>query len=237
MHPNKKILQAVKDLSSGKPVLIFDFDERERETDIVFLAEKVTHNSIRILRKDAGGLICVAVHDKIAEALHLPFLRELLRQYTNDLESLFTKPLPYDEKSSFSITINHIKTFTGITDRDRALTVSRFGQLCNAFWHGKIDTNALRNAFISEFRAPGHVFLLRASKGLVLERQGHTELSLSLALLGNLAPCTVIAEMLGDDGYSLTKEKAQEYAKKHGYVFLTGNEIIKAFKQVFGEHQ
>ncbi|MCR8453991.1 MAG: 3,4-dihydroxy-2-butanone-4-phosphate synthase [Crenarchaeota archaeon] len=228
-----KIFRAIKDLKNGRPVLIFDFENRERETDIVFLAEVVDYKSVQILRKDAGGLICVAVCDEIANALGLPLLRDLLKLHANNLEAIYTKPLPYDEKSSFSISINHVNTFTGISDRDRALTISSFGRLCRDFWSGKIDAKKLRESFMNEFRSPGHVFLLRAANGLVLERVGHTELSIALARLGDLTPCTVIAEMLGDDGNSLRLEDAKEYARRHDLVLLTGEEIVNAYRRRF----
>lgn len=227
------ILRAVGDLRRGRPVLIFDFEDRERETDIVFLAETVDYRSVQVLRRDAGGLICIAVHNDIADVLRLPFLRELLKLHSGNLECIYTKPLPYDERSSFSITINHVDTFTGITDRDRALTISRFGQLCRDFWSKRIDAETLRDRFVNEFRSPGHVFLLRAAKNLIFDRTGHTELSLALALLGGLTPCTVIAEMLGDDGYSLGPKDARRYAEEHDLVFLTGKEIVEAYKRRF----
>jgi len=230
---NEKILHAIEDLKRGRPVLIFDFEDRERETDIVFLAENVDFKAVQVLRKDAGGLICVAVHSEIADILRLPYLRELLKLHSENLESLYIKPLPYDERSSFSISINHVNTFTGLADRDRALTISRFGQLCRDFWFKRIDGQTLRESFVNEFRSPGHVFLLRGAKNLVFERTGHTELSLALTLLGNLTPCTVIAEMLGDDGYSLKPEAAKKYAEEHNLVFLTGREIVEAYKRRF----
>ena len=228
------VADAVEALKRGLPVLVFDSEGRERETDIFFLAEKVDHHSIRLLRRDAGGLICVSLHPKIADVLGLPFLRELLALYSSKLKTLYVKPLPYDERSAFSITINHVDTFTGISDRDRARTISRLGELCRMYWTRNISEDELCQKFLSEFRSPGHVFLLRAANNIVFERQGHTELAIALAMLGNLTPCVVLAEMLGDDGYSLSMKDAKEYARRHGYVFLEGKVIIEEFKRSFG---
>jgi len=237
MEEDKDILidEAIKALKNGRPVLVFDSESRERETDIFFLAEKVNYKSVQVLRKEAGGLICISIHPKIADALGLPFLRQLLALYSSKLKVLYTKPLPYDERSAFSITINHVKTFTGIPDRDRALTISRFGEICSEFWNKRITNEDFYRIFTEEFRSPGHVFILRAAHKLVFERQGHTELAASLALIGDLTPCVVLAEMLGDDGYSLSLEKAKKYADEHGYVILEGSIIIEKFREKFGE--
>ncbi|MEX0567582.1 MAG: 3,4-dihydroxy-2-butanone-4-phosphate synthase [Candidatus Njordarchaeota archaeon] len=228
------IFDATKDLKKGRPVLVFDSDSRERETDIFFLAETVDYKKVQVLRKDAGGLICVSMHPRIADVLGLPYLREMLSLYSSRLASLYTKPLPYDEKSAFSITINHVNTFTGITDRDRALTISRLGLLCREYWSNNIDDKKFYDAFLNEFRSPGHVFLLRPAKNIVLERKGHTELAIALAMLGKLTPCVVLAEMLGDDGYSLPIEQARLYAEENGYILLKGMWIIQEYRKIFG---
>ncbi len=227
--------EAIKSLRNGKPVLVFDSESRERETDIFFLAENVDYRCVQVLRKDAGGLICVSIHPKIAGVLGLPYLRELLAIYSSRLKRLYTKPLPYDERSAFSITVNHVDTFTGISDRDRALTISRLGVLCRDYWSGRINQEGLYEAFLREFRSPGHVFLLRGADGIVLERQGHTELALALALIGDLTPCVALAEMLGDDGYSLSLELAKKYAEEHNYVIVEGRLIIEKYRQLFGD--
>ncbi len=230
------ISDAIRDLRRGRPVLVFDSEGRERETDIFFLAEKVNYRSVQILRKDAGGLICISVHPKIADALGLPFLRQLLALYSSKLKFLYTKPLPYDERSAFSITINHVNTFTGIPDRDRALTISRFGELSRDFWRGSISKDKFYDMFVNEFRSPGHVFLLRAADKLLFDRQGHTELAVALAVIGGLTPCVALAEMLGDDGYSLSLDKARKYAEENSYVIVEGRYIIEKFREVFGDY-
>lgn len=229
------VLEAVRDLKKGRPVLVFDSESRERETDIFFLAELVDYKKVQVLRKDAGGLICVSLHPKIADVLGLPYLRELLALYSSKLTDIYTKPLPYDERSSFSITINHVDTFTGITDRDRALTISSLGSLCHNFWFKKLSEKKFYDAFLKEFRSPGHVFLLRSAKKVVLERRGHTELAIALAMIGEITPCMVLAEMLGDNGYSLPLEQARQYAEENGYILLRGEWIVQEYRKIFGE--
>jgi 3,4-dihydroxy 2-butanone 4-phosphate synthase len=126
--------------------------------------------------------------------------------------------MKYGDKPAFTISINHLGTFTGITDNDRAMTIREFGKL--------IARKGGKNDFKKHFRAIGHVFLL-TSRGLE-NRRGHTELSVALAQLGNLTPAVALCEMLSDTGKAATGREAAAYARKHGYPFIEGREIIEA---------
>jgi 3,4-dihydroxy 2-butanone 4-phosphate synthase len=132
--------------------------------------------------------------------------------------------IPYDEKSAFSITINHRKTFTGIPDNDRALTIKEFATLLGI---ASLNIDAGLNLLHKEFRSPGHVFLLIAAKGLLNEREGHTELSTFMVKQAGLIPSATIVEMLDDSGTSLPKEKAIKYAAENNLSFVEGDEIIR----------
>ncbi|ADG13678.1 hypothetical protein Metin_1020 [Methanocaldococcus infernus ME] len=217
------IEKAIKALKEGKIILVYDADDREGETDMVIASEFIKPEHIRRMRKDAGGLICTAIHPEIANRLGIPYMvdiYEAAKERYRVLEELYPNDIPYDEKSSFSITINHRKTFTGITDKDRALTIKKLTELVK---EGRF------NNFGKEFRSPGHVILLRATEGLVKKRRGHTEMTVALAELCNLTPITTICEMLGDDGLALSKNEAKRYAEKHNLVFIEGEELINYY--------
>ncbi|GBF36355.1 3,4-dihydroxy-2-butanone-4-phosphate synthase [Methanofervidicoccus abyssi] len=217
------IKKAIYSLRSGKIVLVYDSDDREGETDMVVASEKITFEHIKTMRKDGGGLICTAVHPKICTSIGIPFMVDILLEASKRyplLKELYPSDIPYDEKSSFSITINHRKTFTGITDRDRAFTIRKFADLCK---------EKRFNDFGREFRSPGHVILLRAAEGLVRNRRGHTEMTVALAELANMTPITTICEMMGEDGYAMDKSEARRYAEKHNLVFLSGEDIINYY--------
>jgi len=224
--------RAIECLRHGRFVLVYDFDDRERETDMVIASEFVTPDSIRSLRKDAGGLICTTASHEVAEKLQLPFLVDVLAcNYGNYpmLRKLAPNDIPYDTKSAFSITINHRKTFTGITDRDRAMTTSEFARLAKyAIGNGSEEA---REEFGRKFRSPGHVHLLNASKQLLTARRGHTELCTALITMSGLTPSATICEMMGDDGNALGKDKAKEYAQRFDLCFLEGQEIIEAWRE------
>lgn len=211
---------AIQALARGEFVLLYDFDNRERETDFAIRSDAVTPAHIRQMRKDGGGLICTAVHPDAAKRLGLPFAHDLLRAC-----SLVEKDgeVPYDRKnhSSFSLWVNHRETYTGITDRDRALTVTAIAE------EVKRSLNGGGHDFAAHFRTPGHMALLRAADRLLDERRGQTELSIALAGMADITPAVTICEMLDDEtGFALSKEGAMEYARKHGLVFVEGQDVL-----------
>lgn len=231
---NKNIRKAITDLGQGKFILVYDIDGREEEVDLVCLAEKVTSNHVYHLRHDAGGLICIAMHANIAEKLGLPFMAEIFSTVLNKY-SIFSQispdcAAPYGDKPSFSITVNHIDTYTGITDNDRALTIKEFGLLGTDIFRNGKQNGYYQDLFGSTFRAPGHTHLLIANKELLKGRLGHTELTVSLAYIGGLSPVSVLCEMLDKTtGKALSIAKAKEYARQQNLVMVEGTEIVEAF--------
>ncbi|WP_436347266.1 3,4-dihydroxy-2-butanone-4-phosphate synthase [Natronorubrum sp. FCH18a] len=205
---------AVAAFRAGGPVLIHDAADREGETDLVYPAQAVTPDSVRRLRNDAGGLVCVAVADRVARRWDLPYIQEAL-----DHPATANHDLEYDERSSFSLTVNHRDTYTGITDEDRALTVATIGTAAAA--PAAIE-------FPATFRSPGHVHLLRAAPGLLADRQGHTELGIALTEAADLPPAVVVCEMLDDEtGRALGPVAAKAYADRHGFRYLEGERLAE----------
>ncbi len=220
---------ALRHFRAGKPVLIYDFDDREGETDIAIPAISVTPKDVAMMRMDGGGLICVSIHPKAAEKLKLPFMHDVLKVASEkmpELRSVANFDIRYDLRSSFSLWVNHRDTFTGITDRDRALTIRRLGEIVDY-----VMINGKEFDLGREFRSPGHVAVLRASDNLVYERVGQTELSVALAEMAGIAPAVAICEMLdAETGKALSKKKAKEYAKEMGIPFVEGKDIVKAYR-------
>ncbi|MCL2890615.1 MAG: 3,4-dihydroxy-2-butanone-4-phosphate synthase [Methanomassiliicoccaceae archaeon] len=222
---------AIDDVRKGKIVLIYDFDDRERETDMAIASQFVTPETIRTMRKDAGGLICTTTPFGIAKELGLPFTSDVLSDdYARYpiLKAMAPTDIPYDgTRSSFGITINHRRTYTGITDNDRALTTSEYAKVI----FSDDSTEKKIERIGKDFRSPGHVHLLNTSDKILEDRKGHTELSTALMILSGVNPSATICEMMGDDGNAMSKEDAKVYAKKNNYVFLEGKEIIEAWKR------
>jgi 3,4-dihydroxy 2-butanone 4-phosphate synthase len=225
------ITKACEELRNGKMVLVYDADGREEETDMVIASEFVDQDIVRTYRKDAGGLICVTIPPETRHCIGIPYMVDVLQNSKGlypILDGLKPNDIPYDAKSSFSLTINHRKTFTGITDKDRALTISEFAKIVQL--SRSCNNGHAADTFAKNFRSPGHVHLLNASEKLVLDRQGHTELATALMVLAGLTPTATICEMMGDDGRALSKNRAQKYAADNGLLYLEGREIIKSWK-------
>jgi 3,4-dihydroxy 2-butanone 4-phosphate synthase len=225
------IEDAVRELAAGKFILLYDFDDRERETDFAIRADAVTPAHILRMRKDGGGLICTAIHPDAAKILRLPFASDLFRDCgRSELAGVVEKPgdIPYDRRnhSSFSLWVNHRSTFTGITDRDRAMTINAVAD------EVKRSMNGGGADFHAQFRTPGHVAILRAADGLLDQRTGQTELSVALAEFAGITPAITICEMLDDEsGNALSKDDAMKYARRHGLVFIEGREVIDRWRQ------
>ncbi|MDD4126061.1 MAG: 3,4-dihydroxy-2-butanone-4-phosphate synthase [Methanomicrobium sp.] len=219
------IEKAIEALKNGEFVLIYDFADREGETDFAIRSDAITPSHIRAMRKEAGGLICTSIHAKAAEKMGLPFASDALKM-THLAEK--EGDIPYDKSnhSSFSLWVNHRDTFTGVTDIDRALTANKLSE------HVKHAMNGGALDFSSEFRTPGHMATLRANEHLLDRRRGQTELSIALAELGGINPCITICEMLDDNtGRALTKDDAMKYAEKKGLVFIGGKEIVDYWEE------
>ena len=229
------LARALEGLAAGKFVLLYDADGREEETDIFVAAERATPEAVRTLRRDAGGLVFLAVAPQFGRRFGLPFLQDLYAENAERhpvLADLVPNDIKYDSRSSFSLTLNHRKTFTGITDNDRSLTITEFARTCREAMD--LPEAEARRLLGARFRAPGHVHLCVGAEGLLARRQGHTELAVALAELAGVTPVVAGAEMLGDDGRALPREAAERWAVAHGAVRLDGAEVARAWEKLNG---
>ncbi|MHB8585616.1 MAG: 3,4-dihydroxy-2-butanone-4-phosphate synthase [Thermoplasmatota archaeon] len=227
------LAEACEQLRRGNPVLLFDRDDREAETDLFFAAEFATPAAIRELRREAGGLIFMAVDPTVGARLDLPFLQDVFESAIDEFpifRAARANDIKYDARSSFSLPINHRETFTGITDNDRSLTARSFAILAKESVGWPAEKG--REEFGRRFRTPGHVHLCVGAAGLLAERQGHTELGVALARIAGITPVLVGAEMLGE-GRALSRDKAQAYAAARGTVHLDGSLVQSTYAAVF----
>ncbi|MDE1764034.1 MAG: 3,4-dihydroxy-2-butanone-4-phosphate synthase [Thaumarchaeota archaeon] len=221
--------EALSSLRRGDFVLLHDGNTRENEVDMVVAADFVTPEHIARMRQDAGGLVCLSINHAFAKGLDLSYMHDILSSSQSvDAESkkMIIGKAPYGDRPSFSISINHKNTYTGVTDRDRALTMSEVAKL-----YKSQDKNK-KEIFNSSFKTPGHVPVLLASEGLLSRRLGHTEMSVYLATLAGLSPVTVICEMLDSETYgALSAEKAKKYAKQNAMPYFDGSQLVEYAKE------
>lgn len=203
---------AIAAFEAGEPVLIHDGTDREHEVDLLYPAGAVSPGDIARLRNDAGGVIFVALPAAVADACALPFLHEAI-----DHPSTVYADVKYDARPSFSLSVNHRETYTGVTDNDRSTTIRAIE---------RVAANPSVEYFAREFRSPGHVHLLRGAEELLDERQGHTEYSLAIAELADGVTAVAGAEMLDDaTGDALSPADARAYARRNDLVYLAGHDI------------
>ena len=217
------IEEATDALRGGRFVLVHDDKGREDEVDMVVAAEHIRPQHVAVMRNDAGGLLCLAIANEITVKLGLVYMHDIIQSLSN-INPIFSKltegKSPYGDKPSFSITVNHRNTYTGITDTDRALTISKMADVCRKINYGGVEE------FARDFRAPGHVQILIASKGLIYERRGHTELCVYLMQLAGLIPAVAICEMLDSTTHrALSINKARKYANKSGIPLLEASQL------------
>ncbi len=217
------LVETIAALKAGRFVLVHDDNARENEIDMVVAAEHIKPHHIAMMREDAGGLVCLAIANQITSKLGLVYMHDIIADMgkINPVFSKLTEGRPsYGDKPSFSIAVNHRSTFTGITDHDRALTISKMAEICKNIDNSGIDQ------FARNFRAPGHVPILIASKRLLHDRMGHTELCVYLMQLADLTPAVAICEMMDSATHkALSIETAQEYATKVGIPLIEASEL------------
>ena len=213
----------LESLKRGEFVLLFDSAGRENEIDMVVAAEFITPEHIARMRQNAGGLLCIALENNFAKSLQLQYMHDLLASSSISNKEMIMGLAPYGDYPTFSLSVNHYQTYTGITDKDRALTIF---EMANIY---KVENK--QKKFSSSFKTPGHVPLLIASEGLLASRQGHTEMSVYLAKTAGLTPVTAICEMMDAETYTaLSVDKAEKFGKQNGIPLIDGKELLEYAK-------
>ena len=196
--PISTIPEILADLKAGKMVIITDAEDRENEGDLLMAAQFVTPEAINFMIKHARGLVCLPMAEELVDKLKLP----LMTQHNG---------AQYGTNFTVSIEAAH-GISTGISAADRALT---------------IQTAVSPAARPEDIVQPGHIFPLRAQKGGVLVRAGHTEAGVDLAQMCGLIPAAVICEIINDDGTMARIPELTEFAQQHGLKIGTITDLIE----------
>ena len=193
------IEQAIADIKLGKVVIVVDDESRENEGDFVAAAEMATSEMVNFMATHGRGLICVPLVEDRCEQLGLDLM---IGKNTAAYETPFT----------VSVDLIGNGCTTGISASDRAKTIQAL-----------VNTNTKAE----ELGKPGHIFPLKARKGGVLRRAGHTEAAIDLARLAGLQPAGVIVEILNKDGSMARTLELFEIAKKFNLKFITIKDLIE----------
>lgn len=214
------IQDAINDLQNGRFVMIHDAGERENEYDMVIAAQFIKPEHISKMRVDAGGLLCLALEHSFAMSLGLEYMHRILEDSSIPSQMILGRAR-YGDHPTFSIGVNHIDAYTGITDIERAHTIRQMSRLY------KTDGD-MRSQFVQSFQTPGHVPLLIAADGLLYTRQGHTEMSVYLAGMAELLPMAAICEMMDSKTHMALKEdEARKFAQKNSINIVESAELLE----------
>ena len=193
------IESAIEDIKNGKIVIVVDDEDRENEGDFIVAAHHATPEVVNFMSKHGRGLICVTLLEERCNELGLELM---VNNNTALHETAFTVSVDL---------LGHGCT-TGISAHDRSKTIQAL-----------IDPNTKPE----ELGKPGHIFPLRAKKGGVLRRAGHTEAACDLARLAGLEPAGVLVEILNEDGTMARLPQLMEVAQKFDFKIISIKDLIE----------
>jgi len=191
------IQELITDIAQGKMVILMDDEDRENEGDLILAGEKVTSETVNFMATHARGLICLALDQNKCEDLGL---EQMVKHNGTELGTAFTGSI----EAATGVT-------TGISAADRATTIL---------------AAVKKNATSEDIVQPGHVFPIKAEKGGVLTRAGHTEAGTDLAKLAGFGPSAVIVEIMNDDGTMARRNDLEIFAQKHDLKIGTIADLI-----------
>ncbi|MCX6295943.1 MAG: bifunctional 3,4-dihydroxy-2-butanone-4-phosphate synthase/GTP cyclohydrolase II [Bacteroidetes bacterium] len=192
------IEEAIAELKAGKVIIVVDDENRENEGDFLTAAENATPEVINFMATHGRGLICSAITEQRCAELGLEMM------VTNNTA---------EHSTAFTVSVDLLGygCTTGISASDRSKTIK-----------------ALINPAIKpeEFGKPGHIFPLKAKKGGVLRRAGHTEATVDLARLAGFEPAGALVEIMNEDGTMARLPQLLEISKKHNLKIISIEDLI-----------
>lgn len=193
-----RIEEMIDQIRQGRMVIMADDESRENEGDLIFAAQFVTPEKVNFMMKEGRGLICVPLTEERIKTLGL---KEMTDSSGDPMRTAFT--ISVDARLGVS---------TGISAADRARTI-------------EILADPSRGP--SDLVMPGHVFPLKAKRGGVLIRAGHTEAAIDLCRLAGLVPAGVICEIVNEDGTMARTPDLLQFAERHGLKTGTIKDLIE----------
>ena len=192
------IEQALEDIKNGKIVIVVDDEDRENEGDFITAAKNATPELINFMATHGRGLICTPLIEEKCDELGLEMMVDSNNSH-------------FDTPFTVSIDLIGKGCSTGISATDRAKTVQAL-----------IDPSTTPK----DLGKPGHIFPLRAKKGGVLRRAGHTEAAVDLSRLAGFEPAGLIVEIMNEDGSMARLPQLIEIANKFKLSIITIEDLI-----------
>ncbi|MGP8216520.1 MAG: bifunctional 3,4-dihydroxy-2-butanone-4-phosphate synthase/GTP cyclohydrolase II [Bacteroidia bacterium] len=193
------IEDAIEDIKKGKLVIVVDDEDRENEGDFITAARNITPEMVNFMLSHGRGVLCSPIEETRCRALELDMMVT-----TNT--SLHQTPF------TVSVDLLGHGCTTGVSAHDRAKTLQAL---------------ALTSIKASDFARPGHIFPLRAMKGGVLRRAGHTEAAIDLARFAGFEPVGALIEVMNEDGSMARLPQLMEIAKKYDLKLISIKDLIE----------
>ncbi|EPY53634.1 3,4-dihydroxy-2-butanone 4-phosphate synthase [Schizosaccharomyces cryophilus OY26] len=198
------IEEAIQDFKKGKFLVVLDDENRENEGDLIIAGANLTTEQMAFLVRHSSGYVCVPTTAERLNELNIPMMVE------NNEERM---------RTAYAVTVDFTEgVTTGISAHDRALTTR---QLANP---------ELKNP--KAFNRPGHIVPLRAQRGGVLARDGHTEAAVDLCKLAGLPPVAAICELVRDeDGLMSRYDDCAQFSSQWGIKMITIKSLVEYIKK------
>ena len=190
--------EILTEVRAGRMVIIMDDEDRENEGDLIMAAEHATPEAVAFMIRHTSGIICVPMEEEQLARLDLPQMVPVNSE---------------SHRTAFTVSVDlRVGTTTGVSSGDRAATIRALAE---------------GTSRPTDFARPGHIFPLRARRGGVLVRAGHTEAAVDLCRLAGLKPAGVLCEVMNDDGSMARRPQLQEFARLHGLKIGTIADLIR----------
>lgn len=196
--PFDSVESVVADVAAGRLVIVTDDENRENEGDLIMSASKATPETVNMMIRYCSGIVCVPTLDSQLRRLGLGPMVQQNREV---------------QRTDFAVSVDAAEGIsTGISAHDRTETI-------------RILANP--DSRPEQLVQPGHVFPLRAKAGGVLERAGHTEAAVDLALLAGHHPSGVLCELVNDDGSVQRVPQLLEFKQRFGLKMISIAQLIE----------
>jgi 3,4-dihydroxy 2-butanone 4-phosphate synthase / GTP cyclohydrolase II len=191
--------QAIEEIKNGKVIIVVDDEDRENEGDFICAAECVTPEIVNFMATHGRGLICASLIEDRCDELKLDLM---VGQNTATFETPFT----------ISVDLLGHGCTTGISAHDRFKTIRAL-----------VDPDTKPE----DLGRPGHIFPLRAKRGGVLRRTGHTEAAIDFARLAGFKPAGVLVEIMNEDGSMARLPDLKRVADKFNLRLVSIKDLIE----------
>ncbi|UNB92194.1 MAG: 3,4-dihydroxy-2-butanone-4-phosphate synthase [gamma proteobacterium endosymbiont of Trioza apicalis] len=198
-----KINNAIRALYYGHGVLVFDNENRENESDIIFPSEKITIDQMSLTIRYGSGIICLCLIDDYCYQLKIPMM---------------VKSNNSRYRTGFTISIESYKVTTGVSSTDRLNT---------------IFTAISDNLNFKKLKKPGHIFPLCTKPGGILERKGHTEAAVDLITMAGLKSTAILCEITNDNGSMARTLEIKKFSKIYNINLITIKDLFIYRKKQF----